>query len=222
MESKLHLEEELVNLRLQVLEMAAYAEKSLEKALEALLERNTDLAQEVIDMDKNINRLECDIDENSLKILALEQPVAKDLRFVVGIMRIIVNLERVGDEAVNIAERALLLSLRPALPFNHLLEELSGLSLEMLRSAIKALKDDDMELAERVCDMDYRANELDLSILKKLIDYMLKEAPAIERSVHTILTSRSMGRIGDLSTNVAESVIFITKGVNIKHRCGRI
>lgn len=222
MELSTHLDQELVSLRMQVLEMAAYAEKSLEKALEALLERNTDLAQEVIDMDKNINQLECDIDEDSLKLLALTQPVAKDLRFVVGIMRIIVNLERVGDEAVNIAERALLLSLRPPLPFNHVLEDLASLSLEMLRSAIKALKDDDADLAQRVCDMDYRANELDLSILKKLIDYMLQEAPAIERSVHTILSSRSMERVGDLSTNIAESVIFIIRGVNIKHRCGRI
>ncbi len=222
MEKSTHLEQELVSLRLQVLEMAAYAEKALEKALQSLLERNTDLAQEVIDMDRNINKLECDIDEGSLRLLALEQPVAKDLRFVVGIMRIIVNLERVGDEAVNIAERALLLSLRPPLPFSHVLEDLANVSLEMLRSAIKALKDEDPDIAQRVCDMDYRANELDLSVLKKLIDYMLQETPAIERSVHTILASRSMERVGDLSTNVAESVIFIVKGVNIKHRCGRI
>jgi len=222
MDKSTHLEQELVSLRMQVLEMAAYAEKSLEKALQSLLERNTDLAQEVIDMDSNINKLECDIDEDSLRLLALAQPVARDLRFIVGIMRIIVNLERVGDEAVNIAERALLLSLRPPLPFNHVLEDLSGMCLEMVRSAVKALKDEDAELAQRVCDMDYRANELDLSILKKLIDYMLQETPAIERSVHTILSSRSMERVGDLSTNIAESVIFIVKGVNIKHRCGRI
>ncbi len=222
MESKTHLEQELTSLRMQVLEMAAYAEKAMDKALQALLERNTDLAQEVIDMDKDINKLECDIDENSLKLLALAQPVARDLRFIVGTMRMIVNLERVGDEAVNIAERALLLSLRPPLPFNHLLEQLAGTSLEMLRTAVKAFKEDDAELAQRVCDMDSRANELDLSILKKLVDYMLKEAPAIERSVHTILSSRSLERVGDLSTNIAESVIFIVRGVNIKHRCGRI
>ncbi len=222
MESKTHLEQELVNLRMQVLEMAAYAEKALEKATQALLERNTELAQEVIDMDRNINQLECDIDERSLRLLALAQPVAKDLRFIVGCMRMNVNLERVGDEAVNIAERALLLSLRPALPFNHLIEELSETTIEMFRSAMKAFKDEDSELAQHVCDMDTRANELDLSVLKKLIDYMLKEAPAIERSVHTILASRSMERTGDLATNLAESVIFIIKGVNIKHRCGRI
>ncbi len=222
MESKTHLEQELVNLRIQVLEMAAYAEKAMEKATQALLERNTDMAQEVIDMDQNINQLECEIDERSLRLLALAQPVAKDLRFIVGCMRMIVNIERVGDEAVNIAERALLLSLRPALPFNHIIEELAGVALEMFRSAVKAFKDEDPELAERVCDMDSRANELDLAVLKKLIDYMLKEAPAIERSVHTILTSRSLERIGDLSTNIAESLIFIIKGVNIKHRCGRI
>ncbi len=222
MHVKFHLDQELVSLRMQVLEMAAYAEKSLEKALESLFERNTDLAQEVIDMDKNINKLECDIDEDSLRLLALAQPVARDLRFIVGAMRMIVNIERVGDEAVNIAERSLLLSLRPPLPFNHMLEDLAALCLEMFRTAIRAFKDDDPDLAQRVCDMDYRANELDLSVLKRLMDYMLKETPAIERSVHTILSSRSMERIGDLATNVAECVIFIKKGVNIKHRCGRI
>lgn len=158
----------------------------------------------------------------SLRLLALAQPVARDLRFIVGSMRMIVNLERIGDEAVNIAERALLLSHRPALPFNHVLEQLSDVSMEMYRTSLKAFKDDDVDLAQVVCDRDARANDLDLTILKKLIDYMLKETPAIERSVHTILTSRSMERICDLSTNIAESVIFVIKGVNIKHHCGNI
>ncbi|THB69892.1 MAG: phosphate transport system regulatory protein PhoU [Desulfovibrio sp.] len=214
-------EQELEDLRLKVLEMASYAEQALDKALRSLIERDTTLAQEVIDHDHEINQLECDIDDASLKILALEQPVAVDLRLIVGSMRIIVNLERVGDEAVNIAERTLLLAHRPALPFNHLLEEMAGICREMLKSAIKSFKDDDTELAQRVCDMDARANELDLSMIKKLIDYMLKETPAIERSVHTILASRSMERIADLSTNVAECVIFKVKGVDVKHHCNR-
>ena len=215
-------EKELGELRLKVLEMAAYSEKAMEGALRSLLERDPDLAQKVIDRDTEINRLECEIDENSLQLLALAQPVAVDLRFVVGCMRMIVNLERIGDEAVNIAERALLLSNRPALPFNQKLEELSKVSMEMLRSAITAFKDDDAEIAQRVCDMDNRADELDVAVLKDLIDFMLKETPAIERSVHTILTARSMERIGDLATNIAESVIFIVRGVDIKHHCGRM
>jgi len=217
-----HLEQQLDQLRMKVLEMSAYAEKALEHAQLALLERDTDLAQQVIDKDQQINELECEIDSLCLRMLALDQPVARDLRFIVGCMRITVNLERIGDEAVNIAERALLLSHRPALPFGSILEELAGVSLEMLRLSTKSFKDDDPELAQVVCDRDNRVNELDLTILKRLIDYMLGESPAIERSVHTILASRSLERVGDLATNVAEGVIFIVKGVNIKHHCGRV
>lgn len=215
-------ENELDNLRMKVLEMAAYAEKAMENGVHSLLERDTDLAQEVIDQDDTINLLECDVDETALKLLALDQPVAKDLRHIVGAMRIIVNLERVGDQAVNICERALLLSHRPALPFNHRLEELTTLTLDMLKTAVKAYRDQDAELAQMVCDMDTRANELDVSIIKQLIDFMLKESPAIERSVHTILAARALERCGDLATNIAECVIFIVKGVDVKHKCSRI
>ncbi len=217
-----HFQQEQEKMRMKVLEMALYTEKALQNSITALLERNTDIAQQVIDNDHEINRLECEIDEMCLRLLALSQPVARDLRGIVGAMRIIVNMERLGDEAVNIAERALILAHRPALPFNHMLEELSTICLEMLKSSIKAYKDDDAELAQVVCDMDTRANELDLSVIKKLIDYMLKETPAIERSVHTILTSRSMERAGDLATNISECVIFIIKGVDVKHHCSRI
>ena len=215
------LQFELDELRIKVLEMASYAEQAMDKALRSLLERDTTLAQEVIDHDNEINQLECAIDNSSLKILALEQPVAVDLRAIVGSMRMIVNLERIGDEAVNVAERTMLLAHRPPLPFNHLLEQIAGLCREMFKSAVKAYKDEDAELAQRVCDMDVRVNELDLSIIKKLIDYMLTESPAIERSVHNILASRSMERIADLSTNVAECVIFMVKGVDVKHHCNR-
>ncbi|MBG0775126.1 MAG: phosphate signaling complex protein PhoU [Desulfovibrionaceae bacterium] len=217
-----HFQKEIEELRLKVLEMAAYTEKALVQANQAYAERDTDLAQQVIDNDYAINSLECDIDNLSLKLLALAQPVAQDLRIIVGIMRLIVNLERIGDEAVNIAERSLILAHRPPLSYNPTLEELAKVSLEMLRNALTAFKDEDTDAAQRVCDMDARADELDVSVIKKLIDHMLKESPAIERSVHTILISRSLERIADLSTNIAECVIFIVKGVNIKHRCSRI
>ena len=217
-----HFHEKLDELRIKVLEMAAYAEKALDKAIKAMIERDSSLAQEVIDEDETINKLECAIDDDSLNILALHQPVARDIRTVVGCMRMIVNLERIGDEAVNIAERALMLNNRPPLPFKPQLEDMAEVTMEMVRSAIKAFKDDDAEMAQMVCDMDVKVNELDLGMIKRLIDFMLKESPAIERSVHTILASRSLERVADLSTNVGESVIFIIKGVDIKHRCGRI
>lgn len=216
-----HLEQEISSLRMKVLEMAAYAEKALDKSLRALTERNSELAQEVIDKDYEINQLECEIDEFALRLLALAQPVARDLRFIVGCMRIIVNLERIGDEAVNISERSMLLAHRPPLPFSKPLEQLSQVCLEMLRTAIKAFKDDDSELADQVCTADEQANELDMTVLRNLIDYMVQQSPAVERSVHSILASRSLERVGDLSTNIAECVIFIVQGVDVKHRCHR-
>ena len=213
-----YFHQELEGLRMKVLEMAAYAEMALENALSCLLERNTELAQRVIDADQDVNTLECGIDEDSLRLIALSQPVAMDLRFIVGVMRMSNNLESVGDQAVNIAERSLILSHQPALPFNHQLEDLGRLVIEMLRLAVKAFKNSDAELAEAVCAMDTRANEMDTGNLKKVIDYMLRESLAIERGVHTILVSRALERAGDLATNIAETVIFIVKGVDIKHR----
>ncbi len=217
-----HLQHEIDKLHLTLLEMAAHVDKAVENAQRSLLERDADLAQQVIDEDKVINGLECQIDADSLRLLALTQPMARDLRLIVGIMRITGNLERLGDEAVNISERSMLLALRPPLPFHAILQRMCAHSMEMLRSAIKALKDEDVELAEHVCAMDTSLNEQDILLLRKLIDYMLKDTPAIERSVHTILVSRSLERIGDLSQNIAEIVIFITRGVDIKHHCGRI
>lgn len=216
-----HLQQELDSLRLKMLEMLAYADKALDRATTSLFERNVDLAQQVVDSDYSINQLECDIDSESLRILALTQPVARDLRTIVGYMRMVVNIERVGDEAVNIAEHGLLLSLRPPLPFNRLLEELAAHCHEMYKTAIQAFKDADPELAQRVCDMDPKADNLDMHTVKKLVEQMSQEPETVERSVHTLLVTRSFERIGDLATNIAETVIFIVKGVDIKHHCGR-
>lgn len=214
-----HFHQELEQLKLKVLEMAAYAERSAEKATRAFFERDAELAAEVIESDSRINLMDHEIDEFCLKLLALEQPMAVDLRFIVGSMRTTVHLERVGDQAVNIAERAILLSQRPPLPLNRHLEELSSLAREMLKASIVSYNNGDPELAQRVCNMDARTDELSVKVLKDLVDYMLRESPAIERSVHTILLARSLERIGDLATNVAENAIFITRGVNFKHNC---
>lgn len=214
-----HFHQELEQLKLKVLEMAAYAERSAEKAMRAYFERDAALAASVIESDSRINLMDHEIDEFCLRLLALEQPLAVDLRFIVGSMRATVHLERVGDQAVHIAERAILLSQRPPLPPNPRLEELAALSREMLKASIVAYNNGDPDLAQRVCNMDARSDELSVKVLKDLVDYMLKDSPAIERSVHAILLARSMERIGDLATNVAENAIFITRGVNFKHNC---
>ncbi|GFM35723.1 phosphate signaling complex protein PhoU [Desulfovibrio psychrotolerans] len=216
-----HFHAQLDKMRLKVLEMAAYTQKAIEDACKALLERDGDLAQKVIDNDMQINLLECEIDDMSLRLLALDQPLAVDLRSIVGIMRVSVNLERVGDEAVNIAEKAMFLSTRPPLPFGGQLKELSDVALEMFRASIMAFREGDPDLARDICRWDSQCNALDVMVIKDLVNYMSKEAPAVERAVSTVLTSRSLERVGDLSTNIAEAVVFIVEGVSIKHRICR-
>lgn len=213
-----HFHQELASLRVKVLEMAALAQRNLETAIKALHERNYELAQYVIDHDRDINLLECAIDDLSLRLLALEQPMAVDLRTIVGIQRVNINLERVGDEAVNIAEKAMFLASRPKLPFGEPLEELAEFARSMFMHSVTCFRDNNVEAAYEVCRMDLKCNALEVDLLKKLMDYMSKESPAIERAMHTILISRSLERVGDLSTNIAEAVVFIVNGDNIKHR----
>lgn len=213
-----HFHTELDKLRVKVLEMAAYSLKAVENAVRCILERDGELAQAVIDGDVIINQIENEIDDATLRLLALDQPMAVDLRSIVGIQRVAVNLERLGDEAVNIAEKGIFLATRPPLPFDDSVKELSDVALDMLRTVITAFREGNTDLAREVCRMDKDCNAMDEKLLRELINFMGKETPAVERSVHTIFTSRSLERVGDLSTNIAEAVVFVVEGVNIKHR----
>ncbi len=217
MESKFHAD--LEKLKMTILQMATLAEEALEKSLKALVERDNSMAEAVFSGDKEIDLLEVEVDHHSLRLLALDQPMARDLRFIIGCMRIAVDLERIGDQAVNIAQRAQFLNSRPPLPTNHAIEELAATALDMLRSVISSFVNQNTDLAMDVCKMDDVADELNYRILKDLLDYMATEVPAVERAVQTIIVARCLERSADQTTNIAESVIFIVKGVNIKHRC---
>lgn len=214
-----HFHQELHQLKMTVLQMASLAETAITKAVKAFFQRNAQLAQEVIEGDRQINLLEVEVDRISLRLLALDQPLAGDLRFIVGCMRIAVDLERIGDQAVNVAERAIFLSGRPPLPPNQAMEQLAETALDMFQTIVRAFIDQNAEQAREVCLMDDRADELNVTVLKTLLDYMVKELPAVERSVQTIIAARCLERVADEATNIAESVIFITLGVNIKHHC---
>ncbi len=217
MESRFH--QELEELRMMILQMAALTERALQNSLQALLERNTQLADEVVDGDQEINMLEVYVDRQSLRLLALDQPMARDLRFIIGCMRIAVDLERIADQAVNIAQRAQFLSSRPPLPPNPAIEQLGEVAKDMLRTVLQAFVNENSDQAMEVCQMDDTADELNVRILKDLLEYMGQDVPAVERSVQTIIAARCLERVADQTTNIAESVIFINKGVNIKHHC---
>ncbi|WP_320174182.1 phosphate signaling complex protein PhoU [Maridesulfovibrio sp.] len=219
MEQRAHFIKKMDDLKVQVLRMSSMAETALHSSVKALAECNAELAEDVIMNDIKINELECELDEHNLSLLALDQPMARDLRFIVGAMRISSNLERIGDQAVNLAHRAVFLSTRPPLPFNQQLDQICSVASEMVSKAVKAFADEDHELAAQVCGMDNEADALNVRILKGLIENMVSETRIVERGVHLIMAASSLERIADQATNIAESVIFITKGVNIKHQC---
>ena len=219
MEIRRRYSQELDDLKLEVLRMAALTESALTKALRALFERNSDMAEEVVEGDQEIDLLEVEIDRRCLRLFALEQPMARDLRFIIGCMRVCTNLERIADQAVNVAERALYLNQRPALPHEPLMEQLATISVDMLKKAVSAFNNGKTRLASEVCQMDDTADELNLKILKHFIDYMIEEVKSVDRAVNTIIISRCLERCADLATNVAEAVVFIVEGVDIKHYC---
>jgi phosphate transport system protein len=220
METRFH--SDLEQLKMTILQMATLAEKALEKSIKALVERDDDLAREVLDGDREINLLEVEVDRHSLRLLALDQPMARDLRFIIGTLRIAIELERIGDQAVNIAQRARVLNSRPPLPRNLAIEELGDTALDMLRTVISSFVNQNADIATEVCKMDDIADGLNYRILKDALAFMSNEAPAVLRSVETIIAARCLERAADQATNIAESVIFIVKGVNVKHHCQSI
>jgi len=217
MDNNFHQEPE--QLKTIILQMAALTQKALEKAVKAFSKRDIESANEVIQGDQEINRLEVEADMVSLRLLALDQPMTEDLRFIVGCKRIAVDIERIADLAVNVAERALILSGRPPLPPNQAMNMLAETAADMLDMVVAAFINQDTELAREVCRMDDTAGELNVAVLKNLLNYMVHEVPAVERAVQTIIAARCLEHVADHVTNIAESVIFIVQGINIRHIC---
>ncbi|MFP4213457.1 MAG: phosphate signaling complex protein PhoU [Desulfohalobiaceae bacterium] len=224
METYLH--KQLEGLEVKIMKMFALTERALDNAVQSLMERDDALAEEVIQGDEMINALEVDIEESIMHVLALWQPVARDLRFVMGCSKIANDLERLGDQATNIAERAMMLNQKPRLSVMNAMQSLADVALDMYRKVITSFSNLDCEQAVQVCGQDSTADELNVKIIRQLIHYMTHESVVVERAVHTIIVANSLERVGDLSTNIAENVYFIVQGINVKHsdhfdaRCG--
>lgn len=213
-------QKELEQLKVKVLQMAAYTDRALDKAQAAIVQRDADLARQVIDSDQEINAMECEVDTLSLRLLALDQPVAMDLRFIVSCMRLVVDLERIGDEAVNIAEQAVLLSQTTPGSAIAYLSTLGEQVVGMYRMAVRSFRDQDPELARQVCAADSAADDLNMRVLKACMEPEPQDhGTTMDLAIRTVMVARSMERVGDLSTNIAESAIFVVKGVSIKHHC---
>ena len=220
-----HFIQELDQLKMTILNMAAMTRRALEKAMQSYRQRNDALAREVIEGDRKINELELEVDKASLRLLALEQPMARDLRFIIGTTKISNELERIADQAVNIAERTQFLCQPPRMEPVPAMDQLMGVAGSMLNKAVSSLLNLDPKEAQEIRQMDDQADLFTLEVLQTLIDYMVQSTPTAEkrllntrRSIQTIIISRCLERVADLSVNIGEHVAFIVTGTNIKHR----
>jgi phosphate transport system protein len=214
-----YFDQELNGLKQKLLIMATKAEDAVQKSLGSVLTRNSDLARDVITDDIQLNNAELEIEEQAFKLLALRQPVATDLRLIIATMRIATTLERIGDQGVNIAERALELNNAPPVDLPIDLKTLADLALGMVRTSIDAFVQQDPKLAMQVCVRDTEVDLLDDEFTQKILDMMIGEARWVIRLQHFIIIVRNLERIADLATNIAEDIVFIVEGRVIKHRC---
>lgn len=212
-----HFDEELQNLREQLLRMASLVEEAIAKAIQSLVDRDGELAQEVIDHDEEIDALEMAIDDLCLRLFALRQPMASDLRFITGAIKINNDLERVGDHAVNIAQRALQLVQEPPLQPLVDIPRMAQLAQSMVKDSLDAFVDGDAAKARSVCPRDDEVDQLEDHLIRVLLTYMMSDPRTISRALDLIIIAKNLERIADLSTNIAEDVIFIVQAKSIKH-----
>lgn len=212
-------DEELNTLKEELLRMASLTEKSIVLAVKSLKDRKEELAREVLKKEENINLLDIEIDELCLKLLALRQPMATDLRFITSAMKIASDLERIGDQSVNIAERSLELINFPLLKPLIDIPRMANLAQNMVKDAINAFINRDDKLARSVCQRDDEVDSLNDQIFRELLTYMMQDPSTIRRAVDLILVGRHLERIADHATNIGEDVIYYVKGKTIKHHC---
>ena len=211
-------DEELKQLRQDILMMASYVEESIFKSIEALKQRDKALAEAVISSDKKIDELENKIDEFCLDLIALRQPVAQDLRFITMAMQINSDLERMADLAVDIAQRAQETIDQPVLKPLIDIPRLAEVSQKMVKEAIEAFINKDVELAKRVLLSDREADALRNLVQKELIyDFIVKDGSSAPRAVPLILVARHLERICDHATNIAEDVIYMIEAKVVRH-----
>ncbi len=213
-----HLDREIDNLKKQILALSATVEDDVYRAVRALTERNSALAEQIIRDDSNIDQAEVTIEEECLKVLALHQPVAGDLRFIVAILKINNDLERMGDLAVNIAERAEFLATReqPGIPLD--LPLMADKTKAMLHKSLDAFINRDTNLAHEVLASDDEIDAMNRDMYARIQDAIRRKPEHLESLIHLLSCSRHLERIADHATNIAEDVIYMIDGVIVRHR----
>ena len=212
-----HFHDELSHVKVRLLTMSGEAEAALGLAVEALLERDSDKAARVIRGDRVIDSMEVEIEEQCINLLALQQPMARDLRMLTSALKIANDLERVGDHAVNIAQSAeRLTQARPIAPEPEIVE-MARLARDMLSDALEAFIRGDAASGREVCLRDDKVDALHRSVFRILLTHMMEDPHMIGVGMELFLVSRNLERVADLATNIGEDVVFLVEGKSIKH-----
>jgi len=212
-----HFDDELKGLRQKLLQMADTAQEMIGLAAKALVERKKELTDKVFALEETVNHTEIEIEEEVLRLFALRQPIAGDLRLLTAILKINNDLERVADQAVNISETVLFLLKEPPLKPLIDIPQMALLAQKMVKSSLEAFVHEDAKLAHQVCKDDDEVDRLNDQVFRELLTYMMQDPKSITRAVDLILVSRNLERIADHATNISEDVIFIVEGKNIRH-----
>jgi phosphate transport system protein len=212
-----HFLEELDDLQKLLLEMAGHVEFAIRRSVSALVDRDEEQAQEVLRKEARINQMEIEIDDFAVRLLARHQPMAKDLRFLTAAIKINNDLERMGDLAVNIVERALSLIHRP--PIKPLVDipQMASLVDSMVRNSLDAFVKRDGQLARGVLLSDDAVDDLRDRVCDELVAFMEKDPSTISRALDLIMVARNLERIADHATNIAEDVLFLAQGIDVRH-----
>jgi phosphate transport system protein len=212
-----HLDQDLERVRQMLLKMGGLTEVMVAKATQALLDRDNALCQEVITGDRAVDQLEIEIDEVCHSLIGRKQPTASDLRFLVAVMKINSDLERIGDSAVNIAQSVEQVNEQPPLKPYIDLPRMSQLVQDMVRQSLDAFVRKDAALATAVCKADDEVDGLYKQLFRELLTYMIEDPKTVSRALHLLLISRNLERIADHATNIAEDVVYYVEGRDIRH-----
>ena len=213
-----HFERETEDLKQAILSLGSLVEESVRRAVQSVSERRADLARQVIEEDAAIDRMEVDIEEECLKLLALYQPVASDLRFIVAILKLNNDLERIGDLAVNIAENGLELDTLPPAPANAGFETMARKSQDMLKKSLDALVNRNVALAQEVQDADDEIDDWKRRFYSDAHQRIAAAPAELIRILHELSLAHQIERIADHATNIAEDVVYLVEGQIVRHR----
>ena len=211
-----HFDHDLAQLKNHLLRMGAMVEHQIQRALQALVERDSDVALSVIERDHEVNALDVEIDDTCIKLLATQQPTARDLRFVSTAMKISSELERMGDLA-DIAQRALELNGEPQLKPYIDIPRMANWTMRMVKECLDAFVNSDPVLARKVCVDDDVVDNINEQLFRELLSFMLENPATITRAIRLTFVAKSLERIADHATNIAELVVYMVEGKNIRH-----